>query len=215
MTTPYTPTAEDINAAYSQSGYPPVREKITVTLDTHTNWRDANGVLSPFVRMGAIPERFHEAINQLGMISACPAPDDKRDCRYTHDVDRWLRSIGVEAEFVVSPAPDDLQKRIDAAHAKGSYAPDLLPVRETIQAPSYGATETAYPYVFLSDLPTKFHDYLNEKAIGSACPAFREEHTAYWLYDMDRWLGAIGVKLEATFSVQASEPFELPDPDHP
>jgi hypothetical protein len=108
---------------------------------------------------------------------------------------------------------DDLQQRIDAAHAKGCYAPTLLPIRETIQPPSYGATETAYPYVFLSDIPARFHDYLNEKAIGSACPAFRKEHTAYWLYDMDRWLGAIGVQIEATFSVQDSKPFEIPDPD--
>ena len=109
---------------------------------------------------------------------------------------------------------DDLQERINAAHEKGSYAPDLLPIRETIHVPSYGATETAYPYVFLSDIPARLHDYLNRKAYRSGCPAFREEHTAYWLYDMDRWLGAIGIKLEATFSVQASEPFEVPDPDH-
>jgi hypothetical protein len=132
-----------------------------------------------------------------------------------HDVDRWLRSIGVEAEFVEPPAPDDLEERIEAAHAKGCYAPTLLPIRKTIQVPCYGAKEGAYPYVFLADLPVELHEYLNKKAIGSACPAFRKEHIAYWLYDMDRWLGAIGIKLEAKFEINDPTLFMLPDPVYP
>jgi hypothetical protein len=109
-------------------------------------------------------------------------------------------------------SPDDLELRIKTAHANSCYARPLLPVRETIQAPCYGATEGAYPYVFLSDLPEKYHDYLNAKAYGSGCPAFREEHRAYWLWDMRRWLEAIGVQLEAKFQVQDPAPFMLPDP---
>lgn len=103
----YMPTEDDIKAAHfsslRRSDYPPVREKITIMLDTHTNWRDANGAFSSFVRMGAIPERFHQAVNAISRGSCCPAPDDKQDCRYTHDMDRWLRSIGVETEFVEPP----------------------------------------------------------------------------------------------------------------
>jgi hypothetical protein len=82
---------------------PAVREKIAIMLDTHPNWGKSDGSLGSFVRMGAIPERFHVAVNQLGRGSCCPAPDDKRDSLYTHDVERWLRAIGVEAMFVESP----------------------------------------------------------------------------------------------------------------
>jgi hypothetical protein len=216
MTEHYTLTEEDMKTAHEASwrrfGYPSVREKITITLDTHPEW-NRDGVLIPFVRMGAIPVRFHAAVNELGLGSTCPAPDDERDSLYTHDVYRYLRAIGVEAEFIQVIAPtaaDDLQQRIDAANTKGSYAPTLLPLRETIQAPCYGTSETSYPYVFLADLPVKFHEYLKGKAIGSSCPAFRVEHKAYWLYDVDRWLLAIGVKLEATFEIHDCSPFRLP-----
>jgi hypothetical protein len=65
---------------------------------------------------------------------------------------------------------------------------------------------------FLSDIPEIFHDYLNRKAIGSGCPAFREESTAFWLYDFNRWLGAIGVKLETSIQIHDPAPFLLPDP---
>ena len=59
-----------------------------------------DGVLIPFVRLGAIPERLHPAILQLARGSACPAPDDARDSFYVHDIYRWLRAIGVQAEFI-------------------------------------------------------------------------------------------------------------------
>ena len=103
----------------------------------------------------------------------------------------------------------DLQNRIEAAHAKGDYAPALLPVRESIKATSYSTHEDGYPYVFLADIPKSFHAYIREKSIGSACPAFTPEHRAYWLYDMDRWLSAIGVELQADFQVHDASPFAL------
>ena len=106
--------------------------------------------------------------------------------------------------------PTDLAERIEAAHAKGCYAPDIA-ICETIYATGYAEKEDGYPYVFLSDIPQHFHDYLNRKAIGSTCPAFREEHRAFWLYDFHRWLGAIGVKLEASIKVHDSAPFLLPE----
>lgn len=107
---------------------------------------------------------------------------------------------------------EDLSKRIEAAHTKGCYAPDIA-ICETIYATGYIEKEGGYPYVFLSDIPEIFHDYLNRKAIGSGCPAFREESTAFWLYDFNRWLGAIGVKLETSIQIHDPAPFLLPDPD--
>lgn len=108
--------------------------------------------------------------------------------------------------------PDDLTERIANADARGCYAP-AIPIQETIHAPGYNDCVGGYPYVFLSDIPEQLHDYLNRKAIGSNCPAFKEEHTAYWLYDMNRWLGAIGVKLDAQVQTYNSTSFSLPDPD--
>jgi hypothetical protein len=105
---------------------------------------------------------------------------------------------------------DDLQHRIEAAHAKGCYAPALLPVRESIKAKSYSTREDGYPYVFLADIPQAFHAYIREKSIGSSCPAFKPEHKAYWIYDVDRWLSAIGVELQANFQVHDAAPFERP-----
>lgn len=97
MTTPYTPTQEDIDEAWPSSsrrfGYRPIRETITITLELHPHWKS-------FVRMNAIPERFHESVRQLSLGSTCPGVDEKHDAFYTHDVYRWLRAIGVVAEFV-------------------------------------------------------------------------------------------------------------------
>lgn len=108
--------------------------------------------------------------------------------------------------------PDDLDERIANADARGCYAP-AIPIQETICAPGYSHSLGGYPYVFLSDIPEQLHDYLNRKAIGSSCPTFREDHTAYWLYDMNRWLGAIGVKLDVQVQTHNPASFSLPDPD--
>jgi hypothetical protein len=106
MTAPYTPTQEDIDTAWQSaerpSGYPSIQETITVSLETSQNFKLDNGDCFPFVRLTAIPERFHEAIRQLSRGSSCPAIDSERNTFYGHDVHRWLRSIGVEAEFVAS-----------------------------------------------------------------------------------------------------------------
>jgi hypothetical protein len=97
MNTPYTPTEADIAGAWPSAsaryGYPPVRENVSITLELHPKWKS-------FVRMGAIPERFHEAIRQLSQGSTCPFLDERRDTFYTHDVYRWLRALGVEATFL-------------------------------------------------------------------------------------------------------------------
>lgn len=50
--------------------------------------------------MTAIPERFHEAVRQLSRGSTYPIVDEQRNALFTQDVYRWLRAIGVEAEFV-------------------------------------------------------------------------------------------------------------------
>lgn len=103
MKTEYTPTPEDIKAAWPSSsarfGYPPLREHITIHTETHPSWSH-DGTMQPFVRMNAIPKRFHDAVTQLSRGSTCPYIDEARDTYYTHDVYRWLRAIGVDAEFV-------------------------------------------------------------------------------------------------------------------
>jgi hypothetical protein len=100
------PTKAEIEAAWPiasrRGGYPPVKERISIPWDSHPNFRMSDGTEYPFVRLGAIPERFHAAIHDLGRGSTCPAPDDKRDSYYTHDVYRWLRALGVEVDFIES-----------------------------------------------------------------------------------------------------------------
>ena len=97
------PTKAEIEAAWPiasrRGGYLPAKEHITIVCDSHPNWAH-DGVQVAFVRLGAIPERFHAAIHDLGRGSTCPAPDDNRDSFYTHDVYRWLRALGVEVEFI-------------------------------------------------------------------------------------------------------------------
>lgn len=112
MVTSYAPTAEEIKTAHFSSfrrfGYPQVKEKITIFLDVHPNWRKSDGTLDSFVRMSAIPERLHEAVKQLSRGSCAPAPDDNRDSLFTHDVERWLLSIGVEVEFIEPTQAENL-----------------------------------------------------------------------------------------------------------
>lgn len=96
MQSSYTPTQDDIDTAWPISsrrfGYPEAGEKIAIALELHPQ-------LKSFVRMGAIPDRFHEAIRQLSRGSTCPYIDEKQDAMYEHDVYRWLRALGIEAEF--------------------------------------------------------------------------------------------------------------------
>lgn len=104
MENQYTPTQEDITNAWPSSedrfGYPPVREKIVVRFETSQNLKLDNGDCYPFIRLTAIPERFHEAVRQLSRGSTCPAIDSDRNTFWSHDIYRWLQAIGVEAEFV-------------------------------------------------------------------------------------------------------------------
>lgn len=104
MKTEYIPTPEDIKAAWPSSedrfGYPPVREKIVVRFENSPNFKLDNGDCYPFIRLTAIPERFHEAVRQLSRGSTCPAIDSARNTFWSHDMYRWLRAIGVDAEFV-------------------------------------------------------------------------------------------------------------------
>jgi hypothetical protein len=104
MKNEYTPSQKDIDAAWQSSEerlrYTPVQETITVQFETSQSFKLNNGDCYPFIRLTAIPERFHEAVRQLSRGSTCPAIDSERNTFYTHDVYRWLRAIGVEAEFV-------------------------------------------------------------------------------------------------------------------
>ena len=96
------PTKAEIEAAWPiasrRGGSPPVKEQVTIMCDLHPKLA-RDGVQVAFVRLGAIPERFHAVIHDLALGSTCPAPDNKRDSYYTHDVFRWLRALGVEVEF--------------------------------------------------------------------------------------------------------------------
>ena len=100
MTAEYTPTQEDIDDALLGCWYPSVQEKIIVHFETSPNLKLDNGDCYPFIRLTAIPKRFHEAVRQLSMGSTCPAIDSHRNTFYAHDVYRWLRAIGVDADFV-------------------------------------------------------------------------------------------------------------------
>lgn len=80
--------------------YPPIEETITIICDTHPSYKRVDGSVFPFVRYSAIPERFHAHIKEIGLGSTCPAPDDKHDALWLADVDRWLRAIGIKAEFI-------------------------------------------------------------------------------------------------------------------
>jgi hypothetical protein len=97
MNAPYAPSQAEIDAGWPSAsrriGYPPIREHITITLELHPHWKS-------FVRLRAIPEHVHEAVRQLSTGSTCPAVDEERDTFYAHDVYRWLRAIGIQAEFV-------------------------------------------------------------------------------------------------------------------
>jgi hypothetical protein len=97
MNAPYTPTEEDITNAFPISfrrhGYPPVRERIEIVTEPHPDFKTV-------VFLSAIPDRFHSTINALGRGSTCPVIQGRKNAMYEHDVWRWLRSVGVEAEFV-------------------------------------------------------------------------------------------------------------------
>jgi len=104
MTHHYVLTEEDMRVAsivsWRRWGYPPVRETVSIPLDTHPSYRQQDGGLLPFVRLEAVPERFQKPMYELAIGSACPSIDGLRNTFYPHDVDRWLRAIGVQAEFI-------------------------------------------------------------------------------------------------------------------
>ena len=103
MSSHYTLTEQDMEIAHAALwncyGYPPVREVITVQIETHPNYGSKDRPLR-FVRLTAIPERFHKPISEMAICCACPCIDDLRNTYYVHDMARWLRAVGVQAEFV-------------------------------------------------------------------------------------------------------------------
>jgi hypothetical protein len=106
------PTTTEIETAWPiasrRGGYAPAKENIAIRWDSHPNFKLADGTQYPFVRLGAVPERFHAAIRDLATGSMCPESDNKRDSFYTHNVYRLLRALGVPAEFV-NPVEDNKQ----------------------------------------------------------------------------------------------------------
>lgn len=93
----------DFNTAWiaaSSGKYPPVKECIVIILSTHPNYKKEDGTLYPFVRIGSIPEPLHSYIKRISIGSNAPAPDDLRDSFWQYDVNRWLRAIGIQTEFV-------------------------------------------------------------------------------------------------------------------
>lgn len=85
--------------------YPHVHEAITIVCSVHPSYKRANGTAFPFVRLGAVPEKFHTHILEASIGSNRPAPDDLHDAYWLTDIDRWLRAIGVQAEFI-EPSPN-------------------------------------------------------------------------------------------------------------
>ncbi len=106
MNTSVTDIDQQVAAAWAighSTRFPQVIEHIEITLSTHKNYQ-RDGKPFGFVRMGNIPERFHSFIYRVSLGSSVPAPDDRRDAFWEYDIDRWLRSIGVETIFVMPEA---------------------------------------------------------------------------------------------------------------
>ncbi len=100
-TTPATKEEIEVALKAAESGrLSPVRESIQLVCEVFPEYRLSDGRPFPLVHRDAIPERFHAAIKVLSLCSTCPAPNGRRGFFYTHDVYRWLRAIGVLAEFV-------------------------------------------------------------------------------------------------------------------
>ena len=100
----YELTEVEIEAAYvaswRRSGYPPVREQLLVQLESHPTYGKQGDVIFQFVRLTAIPERLHSVIHKLSIGSACPSIDEDRNTFYIHDMERWLRAIGIQPTFI-------------------------------------------------------------------------------------------------------------------
>lgn len=97
------PMDEEMNAAWIAANggrCPPIQEHITIACETHPGYTLSDGTPYPFVHRDEIPERFHATIKALSLGSTCPAPDCRRGLFYTYDIDRWLRAIGVQVEFI-------------------------------------------------------------------------------------------------------------------
>ncbi|MFZ3047976.1 MAG: hypothetical protein WA151_18840 [Desulfatirhabdiaceae bacterium] len=85
--------------------YQRVKETIIIACSVHPRYKRVNGVAFPFVRLSAIPEKFHAHILEASIGSNRPAPDDLHDAYWLAGIDRWLRAIGVQAEFI-EPSQD-------------------------------------------------------------------------------------------------------------
>lgn len=93
--------------------------------------------------------------------------------------------------------PIDLDQRIANAHVRGHYAPSLLVLDFALEILSYTKTPRGYPFVLLNSLPADLHDYIQTKARGSAIPLLDSGEEAYWTYDIQRWLEAVGITIKA------------------
>jgi hypothetical protein len=95
---------KQVNAAWriDHSGqFPDSVETLNITLSVHIDYKNSDGTNVTFVRIGSIPQKYHAYINRVSYGSACPAPDDKNDAFWTYDINRWLRSIGVQPVFTL------------------------------------------------------------------------------------------------------------------
>ena len=103
MSNHYTFTEADIEVAQSAlwhiRPYPPIREHMTVQLETHPSY-GYEGKLVPFVNLAALPERFHWAIHKLSYGCQCPYFEGIDHAYYVHDMERWLYALGVEPRLI-------------------------------------------------------------------------------------------------------------------
>ena len=78
---------------------PTPREVITIVRSTAPHFA-SGGRLRPFIRLASIPEKYQLVFLQQINGSGCPAPDDRRDAFWEGDVERFLRVVGVQVNFV-------------------------------------------------------------------------------------------------------------------
>lgn len=106
--------------------------------------------------------------------------------------------------MIIHGLPGDLQERITVAFARGVYAPAREPLDHILELKSAVSPEDTCPFILEYDIPVELRGYIRKKAIGSTAPLLDTGEIAYWEYDIDRWLKAIGI------AMQSSEPSQFP-----
>lgn len=91
--------------------------------------------------------------------------------------------------------PADIEERFEVAYARGSYAPSLAVLDCKIEIPVYTLSEGNYRFVLEESIPAVLVPYITKKSRGSNHPLLKSRKSTFWLYDIDRWLNAVGVEV--------------------